>query len=269
MIKDSLDVENNLIVRESAAQALVDNYSFLFEFPKSDQMLERKACVLLWFSCLKLILDDESSLRDQVSLLNEKLSGLKINPIVAGEKLVEFMLNKIGKMWPAAGLAVCICSVLSLLFEHGDFEAMSPEVDKAFDKNEMNNYQELLSLAMLVLPPMGKLVRKLSPKMQEKAFNQDLAEDLVSAMLPELPGAVTVYNMKQLMEYMGARACGETGEMEGLIMVMLFNSLRCNVVEETFLRFQTIQEERFGTMKNKTLFVESIEQLGAITLQHG
>merc|ERR1712106_595847 len=268
MIKDSLDTQSNFIVREAAAIALVDNH-YLFELPKAEKPEERKACVLLWFSCLKLVLDDESSLRDLGSILYEKFSGAISNPSLTSEHLIELMLNKVGKGWPAAGLAVCICSVLSLLFEHGDFEAMSPEVDRAFDKNEMNNYQELLSLAMLVLPPMGKLVRKLSPKMQEKAFNQDLAEDLVSAMLPELPGAVTVYNMKQLMEYMGARACGETGEMEGLIMVMLFNSLRCNVVEETFLRFQTIQEERFTIMKNKTLFVESIEQLGAIRLQHG
>jgi len=269
MIKDSLDVENNLIVRESAAQALVDNYSFLFEFPKADQMLERKACVLLWFSCLKLILDDESSLRDQVSLLNEKLSGLKINPIVAGEKLVEFMLNKIGKMWPAAGLAVCICSVLSLLFEHGDFAEMSAEVDKAFDKNEANNFQELLTLALLVLPSLGRLVRKLSPKMQERAFTLDLPEDLVTNMFPELPGAVTVYNIKQLLEYLAARVCGDTGEMEGLVMVMLFNSLRCNIVEETFLRFQTIQGEKFKYMKNKSYYVESIEQLGASGLKQG
>jgi len=268
MIKDSLDSQNNFMVREAAATALVDNH-FLLEIPKSDQPVERKACVLLWFSCLKLLLDDESSLRDQVSILQEKFSGSRTNPIVAGEGLIELMLNKIGKSWPAAGLAVCICSVLSLLFENGEFEEMSPEVDKAFDKNEMNNYQELLSLAMLILPTMGRLVRKLSPKMQEKAFNLDLPEDLVSAMLPDLPGAVTVYNMKQLMEYMAARACGETGEMESLVMVMLFNSLRCNIVEETFLRFQTIQEERFGKMKNKTSFVESIEQLGALRLKHG
>jgi len=269
VIKDSLDPQNNLMVREAAAKALVDNYSFLLEVPKSDQCVERKACVLLWFSCLKLLLDDESSLRDHVSILNEKFSGSKINPILAGENLVELMLSKIGKSWPAAGLAVCICSVLSLLFEHGDFAEMSPEVDKAFDKNEMNNYQELLSLAMLVLPPLGRLVRKLSPKMQEKAFNFDLPEDLMSAMLPELPGAVTVYSIKQLMEYMAARSCGETGEMEGLVMVMLFNSLRCTIAEETFLRFQTIQAEKFSIMKNKSYFVESIEQLGATGLKQG
>eukprot|EP00092_Neocalanus_flemingeri_P015147 GFUD01016364.1.p1 GENE.GFUD01016364.1~~GFUD01016364.1.p1 ORF type:complete len:1852 (-),score=400.17 GFUD01016364.1:67-5622(-) len=269
MIKDSLECQNNLVVREAAAKAIVDNSSFLVEVPKSDQFVERKACVLLWFSCLKLLLDDESSLRDQVSILNEKLSGSKINPTLAGEKLVDLMLNKIGKSWPAAGVAACICSVLSLLFEHGDFTETSSEVDKAFDKNEMNNYQELLSLAMLVLPPLGRLVRKLSPKMQEKAFNVDLPEDLVSTMLPELPGAVTVYNIKQLLEYMAARACGETGEMEGLVMVMMFNSLRCKISEETFLRFQTIQGEKFSKMKNKSFFVESIEQLGATGLKQG
>ena len=268
MIKDSLDSQNNFLVRQAAATAIVNNH-FLLDLPKPDKIFERKACVLLWFSCLKLLLDDEPTLRDMGSILYEKFSGNRTNPSLACERLVELMLDKIGKRWPAAGLAVCACSVLSLMFEYGESEEMSAEIDKAFDKNEMNNFQEILNLAMLVLPPMGRLVRKLSPKMQEKAFTQDLPEDLMGAMLPDLPGAVTVYNMKQLLEYMASRACGDTGKMELLTMVLVFNSLRCKLSEDTFITFQNTQTQRFGVMKNKTCFEESVEQLGALKHQYG
>ena len=201
-----------------------------------------------WLAVTRIILDNESSIRDQTSCLYEKFSGQKVSSYSAGLNLMKIMMNTLGKNWPAAGLTVCISSVLSLLFDQGENDETSTEVDKAFDKNEMNNFQEIIGLALLLLPLVGALVKKFSPKVQEKAFSQNLPEDLMASILPDLPGAVSVYNMKHLLEYLTERARSEISELEMLLMVLIFDNMRCFSTEEIFVKFVSLLGDKFANI---------------------
>jgi hypothetical protein len=70
----------------------------------------------------------------------------------------------------------------------------------------MNTYQELISTCRLVLPPLERYIRQLSPAVQKAAFEQQLSTQLLSALVPDLPGGVKVYSLAQLMEYLKVNA---------------------------------------------------------------
>ena len=247
MIRDAIDSDNDLEVRDAATTALVQNHTLL-EVPKSDQLLDRKGCIVSWPAVTRVILDNESSIRDQTSCLYEKFSGQKVSSYSAGLNLMKIMMNTLGKNWPAAGLTVCISSVLSLLFDQGENDETSAGIDKAFDKNEMNNFKEVIDLALFLLSLVGALVKKFSPKVQEKAFSQNLPEDLMASILPDLPGAVSVYNMKHLLEYLTERARSEISELEMLLMVLIFDNMRCFSTEEIFVKFVSLLGDKFANI---------------------
>jgi hypothetical protein len=66
----------------------------------------------------------------------------------------------------------------------------------------MNTYQELISTCRLVLPPLERYIRQLSPAVQKIAFELQLPSQLLAALLPDLPAGVKVYSVGQLIEYL-------------------------------------------------------------------
>ena len=63
-------------------------------------------------------------------------------------------------------------------------------------------FQELVTTCRVVLPPLERYIRQLSPAVQAAAFEEQLPPRLLAALLPELPGGVKVYLPAQLLEYL-------------------------------------------------------------------
>ena len=78
-------------------------------------------------------------------------------------------------------------------------------LDHFFSQGELNMFQELVTTCRLVLPPLEHFLRQLSPAVQVAAFEQQLPPQLLSTLLPELPGGVKVYSVVQLLEYLKVR----------------------------------------------------------------
>ena len=260
LLRDSLDERNNFAVRKSAAEALSENFNSVMTVPETE--IERQSSVLMWSCCVKLVMDDDPALRGIVSDIYESVSGEKISSSLAAESLVDLMHNRLGRIWPAADILVSLGAVLSLLLECEESAGMTVDVDKAFDKNEMNCYQELLGLALLLLPRLARYIRRLSPGLQAAALDTAIPGDLVASLLPELPGAVTVYTVRQLLEYLAARTITTTSsQAETVLMVMIATSLRCRATEEICAKMTKTLSKKFDKMKTKTFFLESVEAM--------
>merc|ERR1719266_496284 len=99
------------------------------------------------------------------------------------------------------------------------------------DTNAEN--EEAISLALTLLPPTGSYLRRLSHRLQSSAFSSPLPAPLLKALLPDLPAAVSLYTVMQVLEYLAARATSSTvSSMEETVTTMLFCCLRCPVTEQ-------------------------------------
>ena len=95
-------------------------------------------------------------------------------------------------------LLVILGALLTAMFDTESDSEVDTEVDRAFDKNEVNCYQEAISLALTLLPPTGSYLRRLSPRLQSSAFSSPLPASLLQALLPDLPAAVSLYTVIQV-----------------------------------------------------------------------
>jgi len=168
-----------------------------------------------------------------VSNLYLALSGENVAPEVAGGRLVVCLVKEVGKSWPSATLLLILGALLTAMFDMESDSEVDTEVDRAFDKNEVNCYQEAISLALTLLPPTGSYLRRLSPRLQSSAFSSPLPASLLKTLLPDLPAAVSLYTVMQVLEYLSARASSCTvSPMEQTATTMLFCCLRCPFTEQ-------------------------------------
>ena len=93
---------------------------------------------------------------------------------------------------------------MSLLYDGID-QSLSLNADRAYDKNEMNCYQEVIGHTLCLLPRMKNLISKLSPRMQESTFKKEIPSDLLDIVLPDLPGDVKIDNLCNLLTFIEQR----------------------------------------------------------------
>ena len=251
--------EHPLGVRLSAARALTASAPILLSSPPE----AREAVALLWAAALKLLHQDDEEMRGEVSLLLQALTGSLVAPEVAARKVVTRLVVSLGKSWPAATMAVLLATILAALEEEQE-EQVELEVDRAFDRNEVNCYQEAVGLALLLLPPLSSYLGRLSPRLQASALQERLPPSLVF-LLPELPGAgrphtvgswscvlavvmvvvvggllimiimmlmliQPLLQVGQLLEYLSARVSSTSlSPTETLVLGLLFSSVRAEV----------------------------------------
>ena len=157
------------------------------------------------------------------------------------------LVKEVGKAWPSATLLVILGALLTVMFDTESDSEVDTEVDRAFDKNEVNCYEEAISLALTLLPHAGSYLRRLSPRLQSTAFSSPLPASLLQALLPDLPAAVSLYTVMQVintvdaqtsvlfqvLEYLAARASSCTvSVLEQTATTMLFCSMRCPFTEQ-------------------------------------
>merc|ERR1719209_579794 len=231
LILSALGPEQGLSVRLAACKAITSAAKLLTTMPEKEE--GKVARVLLWAAALCMLQQDEEEVRAEVSNLYLNLSGENVAPEVAGGRLVVCLVKEVGKAWPSATLLVILGAMLTAMFGTESDSEVDTEVDRAFDKNEVNCYQEAISLALTLLPPTGSYLRRLSPRLQSSAFSSNLPSSLLQALLPDLPAAVSLYNVIQVLEYLAARASSSTvSSLEQTVTTMLFCCLRCPITEQ-------------------------------------
>ena len=253
LVRDSLDTVNTSAVRTAAGEALLQNSDLLL----SDR--SERAGLVLWSLVIRLTSDDEAELREKISAIYQRLtqSPSLISPTAASGRMIDLMMDTIGLRSPVSCISTALGAVLGPLVDREEIQEMSPEVDKAFDKNEMNCYEEIVGLALLVLPKVSSLVKKLSPKLQEMTFKAE--KEVMKELLPELWGSVRVYSLTQLVEYLVTRLTSisqETDLLQSVVITLILTSLRCSVSEGLI---QGNLESLLTQIKNKSYFVKSLE----------
>merc|ERR1712032_1359150 len=252
LVLAALAPEQGLSIRLAACKALASSTKLLTNLPEKEE--GRIARVLLWAAALQMLQQDEEEVRAEVSNLYLMLSGEDVAPEVAGERLVVCLVKELGKAWPSATLLVILGALLTAMF---DTES-DTEVDRAFDKNEVNCYQEVISLALTLLPPTGSYLRRLSPRLQSSAFSSNFPTSLLQALLPDLPAAVSLYTVIQVLEYLAARASSSTvSPLERTVTTMLFCCLRCPTTEQicsSYLKERSEQDkDALGYLETQVL----------------
>ena len=262
-VRASVEPQNTKTTREAAAEVLLHN-SLLLSGPGTSN----RTAVLLWSSLIKLSTDDELLLRDTIARVYCKItdSASRMSASVATERMLDLMFDTLGFRSPTDCIATAVGAILGPLADREDSQELSPEVDKAFDKNEVNCYQEVVGLALLLLPRVERLVRKLSPKLQEVTFTAESV--LLRELLPDLPGAVTVYNLTQLVEYLVVRLRSnqDLDSIESVLLILLLSSLRCG---HTHHLLAGQLSDSMGKLKKKTHFVKTLERSLLVDLKQG
>jgi hypothetical protein len=204
----ALAPEQGLQVRQAVARALTVAAGTLATAPAPEAL---PGWLVLWTATLRLLQQDEESVRAEVSALQLALrpadqQGSLLGPEAAGPALVDSLLDTVGRAWPAAAIAAVLSALVTTLLDTEPEPEVDTEVDRAFDRNELNCYQEAVGLALTLLPPLGRYLRLLSPRVLAAALAEPLPAPLPSLLFPDLPGAGTVYSAAQLLEYLAARA---------------------------------------------------------------
>ena len=210
--------------------------------PPSHQ--EREGWLLLWGAALRLLQQDEEEVRAEVSSLVSELTGRCLAPEVAAQELVLVLVRLVGREWPAGALALLLAALLTAL--DSGAEEVDTEVDRAFDRNEVNCYQEACSLALALLPPLSSLLSSLSPRLQAAALSEPLPDSL-ARLFPSLPAAVTLYSVRQCLEYLAARAASsDLTSLEAAVTSLVFQAARCPAAEEVCDTFLTSRRAAGG-----------------------
>jgi len=231
LILAALAPEQGLLVRLAACKALASSTKLLTSLPEKEE--GKVARVLLWAAALRMLQQDEEEVRAEVSNLYFAFSGENVAPEVAGGRLVVCLVKEVGKAWPNATLLVILGALLTAMFDTESDSEVDTEVDRAFDKNEVNCYEEAISLALTLLPHTGSYLRRLSPRLQSTALSSPLPASLLQALLPDLPAAVSLYTVMQVLEYLAARASScKVSPLEQTTTTMLFCCMRCPLTEQ-------------------------------------
>ena len=215
-------------VRVAAARCLVTLAPLLTSSPKEE---DRVAWVLLWTAVIKLLQQDEQEVRAEVSSVHHAMSGEWVAEEVAGPRLVERLVATLGKVWPAATLFALLAAVTTAMLDTVG-EEVDTEVDRAFDRNEVNCYQEAVGLGLALLPHLTSLLRRLSPRLQASALSEHLPSSLLTPLLPDLPAAVTVYSVEQLVEYLATRPAAALSPTEAATTAMLLAAVTCPATDK-------------------------------------
>ena len=106
----------------------------------------------------------------------------------------------------------------------------------------------------------------MSPRLQEVTFTADSA--LLGELLPDLPGAITVYNLIQLVEYLVVRLGSSTDQdsLESVLLLLLLSSLSCGYTRHLLAGQLT---DSLGKLKRKTHFVKTLERSLLVDLKQG
>ena len=112
-----------------------------------------------------MFFDDENNIRIMSSDIFEKISGDRLSHYMARDRLLEMMSEKLGLMWPNGYIMTSIGAILNVVNDMVDEQDTDLEVDKAYDKNEMNCYQEVVGFALVIAKHVGSFCKKLTPKL--------------------------------------------------------------------------------------------------------
>jgi len=263
LIRESCGPEQTNRTREAAVNCLLENVDLIKNLPSSSSPTERNACMILWSSLFIIMFDDDTIIRNIVGKIAMVLNNSQKEVLnsMAVELVMSAMIKIVGRSWPGGALILVLGHLLTTVFDEDSLDGgVSAENDRAFDKNEMNIFQELITMAVLMLPPLAKLVVKLSPGLQKSTFDSDLPPSLMTILLPELPGGVRVYSNGQLLEYLSARSCKDASEAELVMMGMIFSSLRCNRNAENCQKFLKSWNETCKK-KGKTFVMDSFRRM--------
>merc|ERR1712227_415021 len=198
----------------------------------------------MWSACLKLSLDDEPHVRGVLVDVHQRVSPNhpRVCAGVAQEKLLEMMLDHLGFVSPQGFIFTCLGSVLRLLFDRDDGQELVLDVDKAYDKNEVNCYQEVIGHCKLLMCQVRKMMLKLSPKMQQMTLKTNLPPDLIRNIVPEFPGAVMVYNLDQLVDYIIVRLNSNVDVIEFGVLTLILSSLRSPILKNQLDKIKTCEK---------------------------
>ena len=254
LLKDSLDPHHPDTVREAAAAGLVRNHSLLVTVTRAT----REVSCVLWSACLRVFSDDEPRVREAAVQLHEAVTGARTSPSLARAGLLTSLVRQLGGAWPAGCLLTCLGSVLAATWD-GEAAEMALDTDRAYDKNEMNCYQEAVGHALLVLPAVRSLVSKLSPRMQEVVMTTAMPPHLMRSILPDLPGADMVTNMEQLVKFLADRVTASVDETERLVLALVLKSVKCNWIDNQFPKLYS--SVKSDVPSEKTFFSTFIEQI--------
>jgi hypothetical protein len=268
-VRECCSPEETTSVREAAANAILENVDMLKQLPKSGLDIERNCCILMWSSLLTVMWDDDDSVRSVMTKVNAALhDGLReVHSTIAAEQVIEAMMRLVGRAWPSAVVLLVLGHLLTTLFDSASAEdVVSAENDRTFDKGEMNIFQELVTMTKKMLPPLAKQVSKLSPRLQKITFEGEMSRELMSTLLPELPGAVHVYSIGQLVEYLAARSCEDCSDPEAVMMLSVFTSMKCRYTDEVCCKFFKTWMGSKGKRKNTNFLIESFNGMISKTL---
>ena len=228
LLHTCLAPEHGARVRVAGARCLVTLAPLLTSSPNEE---DRVAWVLLWTAVIKLLQQDEQEVRVGVSAVHHAMSGEWVAEEVAGPRLVERLVATVGKVWPSATLFALLAAVTTAMLDTVG-EEVDTEVDRAFDRNEVNCYEEAVGLGLDLLPHLTSFLRRLSPRLQASALSEHLPSSLLTPLLPDLPAAVTVYSVEQLVEYLATRPAATLSPTEAAVTAMLLAAVTCPATDK-------------------------------------
>lgn len=87
---------------------------------------------------------------------------------------MDSLLNTVGCAWLAAALTTVLSALVTVLLDSEPEPEVDTAVDRAFDRNKLNCYQEAVGLALTLLPPLAHYLQLLSPRVLLAALTEPL-----------------------------------------------------------------------------------------------